>query len=136
MGSPSAGAAACEDDPETPPPGGDSAGSSGAAVPSKGCGKADGVKALTTGGASVDKGLPTSTKLKITSGGQSREYIIDIPADYDATHPYRLVFSWHQAYGSATRSSWGGRRRWLNEPRWQSRHIDRRGALSPTQRQR
>jgi predicted esterase len=30
----------------------------------------------------------------------SREYIIDIPANYDPTHPYRLIFSWHQAYGS------------------------------------
>jgi poly(3-hydroxybutyrate) depolymerase len=55
---------------------------------------------LTTGGMSVSKGLATSTTLKITSGGMSREYIIDIPADYDPTKPYRLVFSWHQAYGS------------------------------------
>jgi poly(3-hydroxybutyrate) depolymerase len=60
------------------------------------------VKTLTTGGMSVMKGLPTSTLLKITSGGMSREYIIDIPADYNPTHPYRLIFSWHQAYGSAT----------------------------------
>jgi len=30
----------------------------------------------------------------------NREYIIDIPADYNPTKPYRLVFSWHQAYGS------------------------------------
>jgi len=56
------------------------------------------VKTLTTGGSSVDKGLATSTKLKI----KDREYIVDIPANYDATHPYRLIFSWHQAYGSAT----------------------------------
>ena len=52
------------------------------------------------GGMSVASGLPTSTILKITSGGMSREYIIDIPADYDPTHPYRLIFSWYQAYGS------------------------------------
>jgi len=62
----------------------------------------DGAKTLTTGGMSVASGLPTSTRLKITSGGMSREYIIDIPADYDPTHPYRLIFSWHQAYGSDT----------------------------------
>jgi poly(3-hydroxybutyrate) depolymerase len=80
----------------------DGGASGGDAVPSTGCGKADGAKTLTTGGSPVDKGLPTSTKLKITTGGQSREYIIDIPADYDPTHPYRLIFSWHQAYGSAT----------------------------------
>ncbi len=34
------------------------------------------------------------------SGGTNREYIIDIPANYDPTHPYRLIFSWYQAYGS------------------------------------
>jgi predicted esterase len=62
----------------------------------------DGATKLTSGGMSVMSGLPTSTRLKITSGGMSREYIIDIPADYDPTHPYRLIFSWHQAYGSDT----------------------------------
>ena len=62
----------------------------------------DGAKTLTTGGMSVANALPTSTRLKITSGGSSREYIIDIPTDYDPTRPYRLIFSWHQAYGSNT----------------------------------
>jgi len=84
---------------------GGGAGGSGdltAAKPSKGCGMKDGVKTLTTGGASVQSGLATSTKLKITTGGMSREYIIDIPTDYDSSKPYRLVFSWHQAYGSDT----------------------------------
>jgi poly(3-hydroxybutyrate) depolymerase len=76
-------------------------GGDGAAVPSKGCGNKDGLKTLTTGGMSVQNGLPTSTKLKITVGGSSRDYIIDVPADYDASKPYRLIFSWHQAYGSA-----------------------------------
>ena len=82
--------------------GGAGAGGSGAARPSKGCSVQDGAKTLTTGGMSVTNGLPTSTRLKITSGGMSREYIIDIPANYDPTHPYRLIFSWHQAYGSNT----------------------------------
>ncbi len=86
---------------------GGAAGSGSAAVPSKGCGVKDGVKTLTTGGMSVANGLPTSTRLTITSGGSSREYIIDIPADYDATHPYRLIFSWHQAYGSDTGNAIG-----------------------------
>jgi len=67
----------------------------------------DGAKTLTTGGSSVMGGLPTSTRLKITSGGMSREYIIDIPADYDPTHPYRLIFSWYQAYGSDTGNATG-----------------------------
>jgi len=67
----------------------------------------NGLKTLTTGGMSVANGLPTSTRLKITSGGMSREYIIDVPADYDPTHPYRLIFSWHQAYGSDTGNAIG-----------------------------
>ena len=90
--------------------GGSSSGGAGggtAPVPSKGCSVKDGLKTLTTGGMSVANGLPTSTRLKITSGGSSREYIIDIPADYDPTHPYRLIFSWHQAYGSDTGNAVG-----------------------------
>ncbi|MFZ5893304.1 MAG: alpha/beta hydrolase family esterase [Myxococcota bacterium] len=87
--------------------GSDGTGGKSAPVPSKGCGIKDGVKTLTTGGMSIANGLPTSTRLKITSGGASREYIIDIPADYDPTHPYRLIFSWHQAYGSDTGNAIG-----------------------------
>jgi predicted esterase len=67
----------------------------------------DGMKTITTGGSSVANGLPTSTRLKITSGGMSREFIIDIPSDYNPTHPYRLIFSWHQAYGSDTGNAIG-----------------------------
>ena len=78
-----------------------------APVPSKGCTVTDGVKKITTGGMSVASGLATSTRVKITSGGSGREYIIDIPADYDPTHPYRLIFSWHQAYGSDTGNAIG-----------------------------
>ncbi len=66
-------------------------------VPSAGCNVADGPEMLTAGGSSVAGGLPTSTRLGIND----REYIVDIPADYDPAHPYRLIFSWHQAYGSA-----------------------------------
>ena len=78
---------------------GGGAGNGGAAAPSAGCGKTDGAKTLTTGGSSVSGALATSTRLKTTAG---HEYIIDIPADYDPTHPYRLIFSWYQAYGSDT----------------------------------
>lgn len=75
--------------------------------PSKGCNKSDGVQTLTTGGSSVSGGLPTSVRLSINSGNSNREYIIDIPADYDPSHPYRLIFSWHQAYGSANGNATG-----------------------------
>jgi len=77
-------------------------GGTSAPVPSKGCGVTNGAKTLTTGGMSVMNALPTSTRLPMTSGGINREYIIDIPADYDPTHPYRLIFSWYQAFGSDT----------------------------------
>jgi predicted esterase len=90
---------------------GGSAGGAGgdktAVLPSKGCTVPDGLKTITMGGMSVASGLPTSTRLKITVGGMSREYIIDVPADYDPTHPYRLIFSWHQAYGSDTGNAIG-----------------------------
>jgi poly(3-hydroxybutyrate) depolymerase len=80
---------------------GSGGGSSGDVVPSAGCNVADGPDSLTVGGSSVSNGLPTSTKLSINSGGMNREYIVDIPENYDPAHPYRLIFSWHQAYGSA-----------------------------------
>jgi len=38
--------------------------------------------------------LKTGT-YKITSGGSQREYIIDIPANYDPNKPYRLFFAFH-----------------------------------------
>lgn len=85
--------------------GGDAGDSS--AVPSQGCGVTDGAETLTAGGSSVSGGLATSTRLSIDSGDSSGEYIIDIPADYDPSHPYRLIFSWHQAYGSANGNAVG-----------------------------
>jgi poly(3-hydroxybutyrate) depolymerase len=36
----------------------------------------------------------------ITSAGLSRQYIIDIPANYNPNHPYRLIFGMH-CYGSS-----------------------------------
>lgn len=44
---------------------------------------------------SVSGGLSTSHRVTITSGGSQREYIIDIPANYDPNHPYRLFFTFH-----------------------------------------
>jgi poly(3-hydroxybutyrate) depolymerase len=51
-----------------------------APVPSAGCGKAT---TVTTG------------KKTITSTGQERTYIIDIPANYDMNRPYRLFYTSH-----------------------------------------
>jgi len=36
-----------------------------------------------------------SGKFNITVSGASREYILKLPDNYDATHPYRLMFGWH-----------------------------------------
>jgi hypothetical protein len=84
------------------------AGSSGAAKPSAGCGKTDGLKTLTTGGSSVAGAPTTSTRLKgVTSGGKDRLAILDVPADYDPTKPYRLIFSWRQMGGSDTGNATG-----------------------------
>ena len=65
------------------------------------------MQTLLTGATAVSGGLSTSHRLTITSGGASHEYIIDIPADYSSTHPYRLIFSWYQAYGSDTGNATG-----------------------------
>ena len=90
--------------------GGDGSGGSpggNGARPSQGCNVSDGVQKMTTGGSSVNNGLPTSTRLSINVGGSNRDYIIDIPANYDPTKPYRLIFSWHQVGGSANGNATG-----------------------------
>ena len=46
-------------------------------------------------GCGKDLGSLKSGTYKITSAGLSREYIIDIPADYDKDKPYRLIFGMH-----------------------------------------
>lgn len=85
-------------DPVTPPPA--TEGEPGnyplgnAPVKSSGCGT-DGKASLLSGGTSVAQGLATSTRLKLTSNNASREYIIDIPADYDKSKPYRLFYTSH-----------------------------------------
>ena len=83
-------------------------GNGGAPKPSAGCGKTDGLKTLTTGGSSVAGAPSTSMRLNgVMSGGKSRLVIMDVPADYDATKPYRLIFSWRQLGGSDTGNATG-----------------------------
>jgi len=38
----------------------------------------------------------------VTVGGVSRRYIMRLPANYDSSHPYRLILSYHWATGSAS----------------------------------
>jgi poly(3-hydroxybutyrate) depolymerase len=64
-------------------------------TPSSGCGAAD---------------HPASGNFMIDVSGMAREYIVKIPADYDANKPYKLVFAWHGLGGSAMQvaSGFGG----------------------------
>lgn len=55
---------------------------SSALAASAGCGKA----ATLTGGVKT-----------ITAKGKSRQYTLQLPSNYDPSHPYRVVFGWHGA---------------------------------------
>jgi len=44
----------------------------------------------------------------IQSSGQTRSYIIEVPANYDSNHPYRLVFGFHWVGGTANDVDSGG----------------------------
>jgi poly(3-hydroxybutyrate) depolymerase len=74
--------------------GGGSGGLKNPPVPSTGCGT-QGMQTLIAGATAVSGGLATSRRLTMTSGGSPREYIIDIPSNYDANKPYRLFFGFH-----------------------------------------
>jgi poly(3-hydroxybutyrate) depolymerase len=72
--------------PGSSTPGGDQPAEAGPPVPSAGCGST----------ASVASG-----RFTIDSAGTPRDYILELPDDYDPTHPYRLIFGWHPRGGSA-----------------------------------
>ena len=65
----------------------------GAPVPSAGCGAAEATQAVASGRFSIDV------------AGNPREYIVALPSNYDATHPYRLVFTWHPGGGTAQQTA-------------------------------
>ncbi|WP_194923961.1 ricin-type beta-trefoil lectin domain protein [Catenulispora pinisilvae] len=64
-----------------------------AAAASSGCGKAP----------TLASGTHT-----IQSSGQTRSYIVEVPAGYDDTRPYRLVFGFHWVGGTAADVDSGG----------------------------
>jgi polyhydroxybutyrate depolymerase len=75
----------------TPDPSGGTIGESappaaGAPVPSAGCGSTQAVE---------------SGRFTIDVEGTPRDYILELPDDYDSTRPYRLIFGWHPRGGSA-----------------------------------
>lgn len=46
--------------------------------------------------------------LNVDVEGTGRNYVLDVPADYDPNTPYRLVFVWHPLGGSASQVVNGG----------------------------
>ncbi|MFD8382305.1 ricin-type beta-trefoil lectin domain protein [Streptomyces sp. NPDC059679] len=50
----------------------------------------------------------TSGTHTIQSGGQTRSYILRVPAGYDINHPYRLIFGFHWRGGTANDVDSGG----------------------------
>jgi polyhydroxybutyrate depolymerase len=71
---------------EPPAPPETNAPADGAPVPSAGCGSTAAV---------------ASGRFTIDVAGAAREYILDVPQDYDANRPYRLIFAWHWRGGTA-----------------------------------
>jgi polyhydroxybutyrate depolymerase len=72
---------------ETPPnPEAPTPGEAGAPVPSPGCSSA---------------AVAASGRFTIDVAGNPRDYILALPDNYDATRPYRLVFTWHPGGGTA-----------------------------------
>ncbi len=63
------------------------------AKPSSGCGKTPTLK---------NSAGNTFSYNSITSGGQNRQYLLRLPANYDNQHAYRLVLGFHGATGNAT----------------------------------
>ena len=66
---------------------------SGGAATGVGCGAADPLK---SGRATIDV------------AGASREFILKVPDDYDAMHPYKLIFAFHARGGNATQVAGSG----------------------------
>ncbi|PVI06251.1 carbohydrate esterase family 1 protein [Periconia macrospinosa] len=62
-----------------------------AAKASPGCGKAPTVVTPDAG----------TKPLSVTVGGRARSYYVKLPANYDNTHPYRLIFTLHALGGTA-----------------------------------
>jgi poly(3-hydroxybutyrate) depolymerase len=51
--------------------------------------------------AGCGKAAPTEGRRTITSGGMNREYILNLPNNYDPNRAYRLIFTWHWRGGTA-----------------------------------
>lgn len=54
-----------------------------------------GEPALPSQGCSASDAMPTERSRTVEVGGEPREYLIDLPLDYQSSHPYRLVLGFH-----------------------------------------
>jgi poly(3-hydroxybutyrate) depolymerase len=66
-------------------------GTGGASALSSGCGKAPSI-------ASSD--YNNGHHIAITAANKAREYILNVPTNYDNTHPYKLVIAYHELNGN------------------------------------
>ncbi len=82
---------------------GGSGGASAGAVPSAGCGKTPTLWGPTQGTAVLSSWPPAGRYVQhtIQVGNANRTYYIQVPSNYDNTHPYRLVMAYHWYTGAA-----------------------------------
>jgi len=73
---------------------GGTTGSAGAATGSAGSGGGSGVAPRPSAGCGAGN-PPASGTYMINVSGTMREYILTMPASYDASHPYRLILAFH-----------------------------------------
>jgi poly(3-hydroxybutyrate) depolymerase len=92
---------------------GSAGGDGGAAGAGATSGAAGAAGAAGSGGGSTGNGCGSinprqSGTFDIDVGGTSREYILELPDNYDANKPHILVFGWHWRGGSAQDVAGGG----------------------------
>lgn len=83
--------------------GGDGSGGDGSGGAGSGGGSGD----TTSAGCGTERTLMNGQRT-IQSGGQSREYILRVPDNYDSAKPYRLIMAYHWLNGNASQVANGG----------------------------
>jgi len=66
-------------------------GAGGASTMSSGCGKAPSI---------ASSNYNNGHHIAITVGSMAREYILNVPTNYDNTHPYKFVIAYHELNGN------------------------------------
>lgn len=86
-------------------------GSDAAASKSTGCGVASlpTPDSIPDGGGYFGGTLPLQRfVMNVDAGGGAREFILGLPASYNANQPYPVVFAWHPMGGTDVQVAWGG----------------------------